>query len=518
MQLDFNPQFEHAIDLMETTDQHLFITGKAGTGKSTVLEYFCAHTQKAPVILAPTGVAALNVKGQTIHRFFNFDIDVTLDKIRNKESVPRKPDLYKNVKTIIIDEVSMLRADLLDCIDGFLRIYGPKKSKEFGGVQMIFIGDLYQLPPVVGRDEHIIFSTYYETSYFFSAHAMEPVSLEIIELEKIYRQKDEKFISLLNKIRNKSIEDDDIAYLNQRYLPEAPALEKEKKPIHLTSTNNKADMINADRLSELPSQLHTSEAEIVGEFSREYYPTVLELQFKVGAQIMLLNNDSADRWINGSMGTIKAVVHDEKGDEYLEVYLHDTGHTVFVYRFTWEVFKFSVVGKSIISESVGSFKQYPFRLAWAITIHKSQGKTFEYVIIDLERIFAKGQTYVALSRCTSFEGMRLTIPLEKKHVQTDFRIYKFLTSYAYKKSEEAFCFEDKVKMIEQVIAAGTYLDITYLKANDVKSDRIVQPIQVGSQTYQDKDFIGMSARCTLRNDERMFRVDRILHMKETNLT
>lgn len=203
--IDLNPEFSRAVDLMENTDKNMFITGKAGTGKSTLLEYFCKSTKKKPVVLAPTGVAALNVKGQTIHSFFNFYVDVTPEKIAKKKTKPRNEKLYKKLKTIIIDEVSMVRADLLDCIDIFLRIYGPEKMKPFGGVQMVFVGDLYQLPPVVSGEEKQLFSTHYMTPFFFSAHIMSQVKLEIIELEKVYRQKDEAFVGLLNRIRNNSV-------------------------------------------------------------------------------------------------------------------------------------------------------------------------------------------------------------------------------------------------------------------------------------------------------------------------
>ena len=515
MTLDFNPEFEQAIRLMEETGQSLFITGKAGTGKSTLLDYFCNNTRKKPVVLAPTGVAALNVKGQTIHRFFNFYIDVTPEKIRSKDTRPRDPKLYKKLKTIIIDEVSMLRADLLDCIDVFLRMYGPKSKQAFGGVQMVFVGDLYQLPPIVGKEERDIFRTHYATPYFFSAKALESESLEFVELEKVYRQKDEQFVRLLNKIRNNSVEPEDIEELNQRYLPDTDTTQDEAFTINLTTTNAKADEINETHLNALDGKLHSHKAVIQGDFGKEYYPTATTLQFKAGSQIMLLNNDQKKRWVNGSIGIIEGVKRDEEGEQYLNVRLHDNDRLVPVSPFMWEVYKFSVEGGMIISEPAGSFTQYPFRLAWAVTIHKSQGKTFDRVVIDIGRgTFASGQTYVGLSRCTSFEGISLKVPVKKQHIRTDPRIYKFLTSHAYKKAAELLSFDEKLAMIEKAVASKQKLEMTYLKSNDTKSKRVILPLTVGEESYQGKNFPGMLAYCTKRKEERMFNVARILDLKE----
>ena len=514
MKLDMNPQFKEAVRLMEKTDQTLFITGKAGTGKSTLLDYFCNKTKKNPVVLATTGVGALNVKGQTIHNFFNFYIDVTVKKIRDKDTRPRDPKMYKKLKVIIIDEVSMLRADLLDCVDVFLRMYGPDAKKAFGGVQMVFVGDLYQLPPVVGKEERKIFRTLYKTPYFFSAKALESVPLEMVELETVYRQKDKQFVGLLNKIRNNSVEPEDVEELNQRYLPDAEN-PQEEFAINLTTTNAKADEINESHLNELDGELHSSEALIRGDFGKECYPTATNLQFKVGSQIMLLNNDQKKRWVNGSVGIIEAVVCDRDDEEYVCIRLRDRDKQVYVSPFTWEVFKFSTKKGVIVSEPAGSFTQYPFRLAWAVTIHKSQGKTFDSVVIDIGRgTFVSGQTYVALSRCTSFEGIQLRVPIKKQHIRADYRIYKFLTSYAYKKAAETLSFDDKLAMIEKAIDGKRKLEMTYLKANDTKSKRVVMPLTVGGEVYEGYDFPGMLAYCTKRKEERMFNVERILELRE----
>lgn len=515
MKLDLNPQFKRALHLMEETHQNLFITGKAGTGKSTMLDYFCGETKKRPVILAPTGVAALNVKGQTIHRFFNFYIDVTPEKIQNKKTRPRKPKLYKKLNAIIIDEVSMLRADLLDCIDVFLRMYGPNKSLPFGGVQMIFVGDLYQLPPVINYKERDIFQNHYATPYFFSAKALESAELEIVELETVYRQKDKHFVSLLNKIRNNSVDDADIEELNQRHIELTERPKDNDHTISLTTTNKSADEINEMHLQALDSNVKSRKAVIGGDFSKEYHPTAIDLQYKVGAQIMMLNNDQNKRWVNGSIGTIESLKRDNGWTKHPNVRLHDNNELVSVHPFMWEVYQFSVQGDAIVSEPAGSFTQYPFRLAWAVTIHKSQGKTFEKVDIDIGRgAFASGQTYVALSRCTSFEGIRLKVPIKKHDIRADPRIYKFLTGFAYKKSAETLSFGEKIDMIEQAIKRQSELEMTYLKANDTKSKQIILPLTVGEEDYQGKKFTGLLAYCKQHNDKLMFNVARILDLKQ----
>lgn len=513
MDLELNDDFQRALDVMERTNRSVFITGKAGTGKSTLLAYFCRNTQKHPVVLAPTGVAALNVKGQTIHNFFNFYVDVTPQSIRERKVKPRSLKLYKSLKTIIVDEVSMVRADLLDSVDVFLQMYGPEPGRPFGGVQMIFVGDLYQLPPVVTSSERDIFKTVYKTPFFFSAPAIAKLDLDIIELEKVYRQKDADFIGLLNKIRNNSVDDDDIDQLNRRIVRNAAGLQR-ANAIHLTTTNKKADEINAARLADLKGKLHRSLAVIAGAFTEEYYPTATDLAFKVGAQIMLLNNDSDGRWVNGSLGVVKAVKVDDEGETFVRIRLSDSESLVDVYPYAWSVYRIHVEGGQLVSEPVGTFTQFPFRLAWAITIHKSQGKTFDSVSIDLGRgTFAAGQAYVAFSRCTSFEGIVLQQPVTKGNIRADWRIYAFLTGHQYQKSEVALPCNDKVALISKAIRDKRQVEIVYLKANDVKSKRIVRPLSVGRETYRDKDFVGMHAFCTLRQEERMFRVDRILDIK-----
>ncbi|MDX2095131.1 MAG: DEAD/DEAH box helicase [Alphaproteobacteria bacterium] len=429
--VELNDRFRDALQRMEYSDRSLFITGRAGTGKSTLLSHFCARTGKHPVVLAPTGVAALNVRGQTIHKFFHFYTDVTPDKIRRHKIRPRNPKLYKKLNTIIIDEISMVRADLLDCIDVFLRLYGPDETRPFGGVQMIFVGDLYQLPPVVSRESEAIFREHYETPYFFSAHCLREADFSIIELDRIYRQKEQDFVELLNRIRTDSATDTDLAYLNRRFLPSHEP-DTARFFITLTTTNAKADEINASHLAALPGRVHTSHAVISGDFGREYYPTAPELHFKIGAQIMLTNNDAAGRWVNGSLGVITAIRRDEQERAYVEVKLDDEETRVQVYPHAWEVFRYAIEGGQLDAQPAGTFTQLPFRLAWAVTIHKSQGKTFDHVMIDVDRgTFAAGQMYVALSRCTTFEGMVLKTRIAAHHIRTDARIVDFLAAHPY---------------------------------------------------------------------------------------
>lgn len=423
--IELNPDFVRALDLIEAGEQSLFITGKAGTGKSTLLDYFRANSRRNPVVLAPTGVAALNVRGETVHRFFGFGIDVTPEKVREKRGKPRNPELYKKLETIVIDEVSMLRADLLDCVDTFLRKHGPRGDAPFGGVQMVFVGDLYQLPPVVTRDVQEVFRSVYETPYFFSARALAGQALGIVELEKVYRQKNTAFVNLLNRIRDGSADAGDLARLNERVNPEFEP-PNDTFYISLTTTNANADRINDARLVALPGKRVVSQAQVEGDFGREYHPTATELAFKEGAQIMMVNNDLEGRWVNGSIATIESLERREKEESFLLARLQDRDELVEVRRHAWEVVRFALKDRRIVAEPAGRFRQMPFRLAWAVTIHKSQGKTFDHVVVDLERgAFASGQTYVALSRCTSFEGMVLRRPISTRSIKVDPQVRQF---------------------------------------------------------------------------------------------
>jgi len=510
--IDFNPQFLHALKIMEETGKHVFITGRAGTGKSTLLNYFCNHTDKKAVILAPTGVAAVNVGGQTIHSFFGFKPDVTLSAIRKKFKNDKK-NLYKKLETVVVDEISMVRADLLDCVDKFLRLNGPDGKQPFGGVQMIFIGDLYQLPPVVTSHEREIFREHYATPYFFSAKVFDELDMEFIELEKIYRQKDDEFIRLLNVIRNRTVTEPDLARLNHRLDPhfEAPP---DDFYIHLTTTNDLADRLNEEQLAKLPGRIWTSQGTIDGDFDKTYLPTSEELRLKKGAQIMLLNNDSTGRWVNGTIGRMTGIKKDHENGEVIQARL-DTGKKVEIEPYTWQIFRFFLKNGELSSEAVGSFTQYPVRLAFAVTIHKSQGKTFEKAIIDVGRgTFVHGQMYVALSRCTSLEGIVLMKPIRKSHILMDWQVVKFLTRCQYDRSAQQFSREDKIKRIEDAIAKKEKLEIVYLKAKDEKTCRTIRPLIVCDMEYNGHPFTGMEAFCFMRREKRIFNVDRVLEIRE----
>lgn len=425
MTIDLNPQFVHALDLMENSPDSLFITGRAGTGKSTLLQYFKKNTQKNIVILAPTGVAAVNIGGATIHSFFQFKPDVTLEKAWAKGGKVKKPELYKSLDAIVIDEISMVRADLLDCIDAFMRKV-CQSMKPFGGKRVIMFGDLYQLPPVVTRDDAEIFRTRYDSAFFFSADVISRTPLTFVELDHIYRQTDDEFIRILNSIRENTASDKDLALLNTRvYEDYAPP--PEEYVIHLTGTNRDADLYNTYQLGSLEGELGVYKATSTGAFDRRTEPAPRELTLKIGAQVMMTSNDREKRFINGTLGRVEDLSY-ENGEPVVSVRLH-SGKLVDVGPNSWEMFKFNYSQKSgrITTEVAGTYTQLPLILAWGITIHKSQGKTFERLAIDLPQSFAHGQTYVALSRATSLEGIVLKRPLTQRHIIMDPIVTTWLT-------------------------------------------------------------------------------------------
>lgn len=505
--IEINPQFAKALELMENSSKHLFITGRAGTGKSTLLDYYRSITEKELVVLAPTGVAAVNIAGQTIHSFFGFRPDITVEKAV-KAAEKSKLSIYKNLDAIIIDEISMVRADLLDCIDQFLRIKGREPGLPFGGIQMIFIGDLYQIPPVVTGHDRLIFSGHYESEFFFDAWVYRQLEIEYVELEKIYRQSDQAFIDILNRIRNKTIMEDDLSRLNGRVIKTGTTLSEDT--IYLTTTNDLAYKKNEAELEKLPGEPLVFYAEISGDIEQKSYPAEEELFLKNEAQVMLLNNDPAGRWINGSIGTVI-----DLEDDYVEVRLSDDT-VVEVTPVVWNVYRFywDNEAKAVAADSLGSFKQYPLKLAWAITIHKSQGKTFDSVVIDLGRgVFAAGQLYVALSRCRSLDGIYLKRKIKESDVWVDYNVVRHLTGRQYDLSQEKLPLDDKVQIIREAAEEGTELEIVYLKNTDEKSERVIRPESVGMMNYSGRRYLGMRAYCCLRNETRNFRVDRILQIK-----
>ena len=434
MNIEINKEFQEALDRMEYGKSHIFITGKAGTGKSTLLKYFRKHTEHQVVVLAPTGVAAVNVSGQTIHSFFKFRPNITAMEARKKGEIAYRSKwgkIYKRLEIIIIDEISMVRADLLDTVDEFLK-KARKNDKPFGGVRMIFIGDLFQLPPVVTRDEAHIFQEFYKSPYFFDSVIYEALDLEFFELKKIYRQKDNSLVSILNKIRNNEVDTSDLEKINRRFNPYLAEVNLEDDfYVFLTTLNSRAHQINSYRLSLIKGETKRFDGIVEGEFSKGSLPTEEDLKLKKGAQIMLLNNDSAKRWVNGTV----AKILDMEEDEIL-VKLPN-GEEEIVTPVTWELYKHELNKdtKLIRVNSVGAFTQFPIKLAWAVTIHKAQGKTFERVIIDFARgAFATGQAYVAFSRCTNLEGIILTSEFRKEDILVDARVNQFISGLSQEES------------------------------------------------------------------------------------
>ncbi len=549
--IEINPGFRRALDTMEGTKRHVFITGKAGTGKSTLLELWRSQTLKRIAVLAPTGVAALNVRGQTVHSFFGFKPDTTPDAVRKlpkgRGAAADRVALYRNLDAIVIDEVSMVRADLMDCVEKFLRLNGPRPKEWFGGLQMIFIGDLYQLPPVVTGQERGLFAldppslrrgfalsspppapssasssaARYESPYFFSARIFaEPgFDMDFVELEKVYRQSDADFIALLNAIRNRSVDDAQIAHLNSRLDP-AFAPPDGEFFITLTSTNDLAAARNREKLAALPGRPRRYEGLVEGEFERASLPTDAALELKPGAQVMLLTNDRRGRFVNGTIGRVSRIRKSPGADDVVTVDIPDAADPSRVSQVdlspnTWELYRFRYDRDAdrIESEPVGAFTQYPLRLAWAVTIHKSQGKTFDRVVVDIGRgAFAHGQVYVALSRCTSFEGLVLRTPIRRSHIWMDWRIVRFLTRFQYRKAEEALPAAAKRTLLLDAIRDGRELEIVYLKPDDTKSRRRIVPESVETMEYRGRSFEGVRAFCHRRGACRTFRLDRILEM------
>jgi len=421
-----NQELELALNFVEKTDRNIFLTGKAGTGKTTFLHKIKNESLKRLVVVAPTGVAAINAKGQTIHSFFQMAFGPIVPDVETKKSKFKfnktKIDIIRSLDLLIIDEISMVRTDLLDGIDQVLRRY-KDRTKVFGGVQVLMIGDLQQLSPVVKPYEWSLLSPHYETPYFFSSKSFQLANAVSIELKHIYRQDNEDFIAILNEIRNNKLTEASAKVLNERYQPEF-APKKEDGYITLTTHNNRANSINELELNKLKTKSQSFKAVVKGKFNEYSYPTHEKLELKVGAQVMFIKNDSSyeKRYYNGKIGTI---IHLDK--ETVTVQCPDDDFEIETFPEIWENISYSINQdtKEITENIVGSFAQIPLRLAWAITIHKSQGLTFEKAIIDAESSFAHGQTYVALSRCKSLEGIILKTKIKESSIINDNRVAKF---------------------------------------------------------------------------------------------
>jgi len=424
-----NSELRLAFDFVQHTCNNVFLTGKAGTGKTTFLHALKKNTPKRMIVTAPTGVAAINAGGVTLHSFFQMPFgpyvpgsDVQRQTEQRRFS-KEKINIIKGLDMLVIDEISMVRADLLDGVDAVLRRY-KHRHLPFGGVQLLMIGDLHQLSPVVKDDEWNLLKSYYDSCYFFSSNALKQTDMISIELKHIYRQSDTRFIQLLNRVRDNRLDAETLETLNTRYIP-AFQPNEENNYITLTTHNRSADSINDRQLRALDTKPFTFQANIEGDYPEYNYPTAGTLTLKKGAQVMFVRNDgSADkRYFNGKIGKVTHI--DEQG---ITVKCPDDADEITVEPVTWENIKYTLNAntKEITAEVIGTFTQYPLRLAWAITIHKSQGLTFERAIIDANAAFSHGQVYVALSRCKTFEGMVLSTPISTTAVKTDAAVAEFV--------------------------------------------------------------------------------------------
>lgn len=459
-----NPEFIKAWELLQHTKQSIFLTGKAGTGKSTFLRYITAHTRKKYVVLAPTGIAAVNVGGVTLHSFFRIpfkpivpgDPDFAPNRIKERMKYPGSlVKLIRELELIIIDEISMVRADIIDFVDLLLRTYSGNQREPFGGKQLLFVGDVFQLEPVLTGDMRDILRKFYRDAFFFSAHAFDRINLVPIELRKIYRQSQGEFVELLDRIRMGAATAADISRLNSRCVALSLPVEGEEKPtMTLASRRDMVDQINESRLEAIDKPVFTFIGEIKKDFPENSLPTDLELSLKEGAQVVFIKNSPDRFWVNGTIGTVTTITQD-----LLEVRL-ENGEIHEVEPEKWSNIKYSFDEKTnkIIETELGSFTQYPVKLAWALTIHKSQGLTFNNVIIDLGRgAFTGGQTYVALSRCRSFEGLTLRSTVAERDIFVNPAILNFSRSFndpilidgAMRKAHAEECYENALAKADE---------------------------------------------------------------------
>ncbi|MBE6343930.1 MAG: DNA helicase [Lentimicrobiaceae bacterium] len=491
-----NKEFNKAIDCILNTDKTIYLTGKAGTGKTTFLKYLKKVTHKRMVVLAPTGVAAINASGETIHSFFHIRPSVYIpeDPLRTADSElnelsmksifkhlkysKSKVELIRNLEAIAIDEVSMVRCDIMDVIDKILRLYRDS-TKPFGGVQMILVGDAYQLPPIVKKEEQEILKSSYDGIFFFDSKVMEQIinnnQLIYVELQKVYRQNDSKFIELLDRVRVNDMQDKDFALFDSK-INKDKFTNENKSHIILTTTNVKVNYINEKRLAALPTQSKVYNAVVTGTFAEKERPTDIALELKVGAQIIFIRNDKENRYYNGKLGVVKHL-----GEKFLLIETETNNGEkidVTVHPETWKSvsYKWNKTENVIEEEILGTFMQLPVRLAWAITVHKSQGMSFDRVMADLGNSFETGQVYVALSRCRSLEGLLLSSKIKPQSIIADPRVIEFSKNMSeYYAAEDVMLInqtekiDEKAKLYSEIIELKKYIkELEYFKSQQVE--------------------------------------------------